>query len=84
MVTVESRTVTLALAGCETLVLGLRYAWAEWPCEYESCALYNTWGLPAPPFLLDSLPAGETSGRSETAGGRELLLLPGSWFSRGI
>ncbi|XP_019325925.1 PREDICTED: LOW QUALITY PROTEIN: sialate O-acetylesterase [Aptenodytes forsteri] len=84
VVAVESRTVTLALAGCGTLVLGLRYAWAEWPCEYESCALYNTQGLPAPPFLVDALPAGETPGRSETAGGRELLLLPGSWFSRGI
>ncbi|KAM6234775.1 sialate O-acetylesterase [Spheniscus humboldti] len=84
VVAVESRTVTLALAGCGMLVLGLRYAWAEWPCEYESCALYNTRGLPAPPFLLDALPAGETPGRSETAGGRELLLLPGSWFSRGI
>ncbi|NXX55356.1 SIAE acetylesterase, partial [Scopus umbretta] len=51
VVAVQSRTVTLALAGCGTLVLGLRYAWAEWPCEYESCALYNTRGLPAPPFL---------------------------------
>ncbi|KAF1436287.1 Sialate O-acetylesterase, partial [Spheniscus mendiculus] len=51
VVAVESRTVTLALAGCGMLVLGLRYAWAEWPCEYESCALYNTRGLPAPPFL---------------------------------
>ncbi|NXO56343.1 SIAE acetylesterase, partial [Aramus guarauna] len=51
VVVVESRTVTLALAGCGTLVLGLRYAWAEWPCEYQSCALYNTQGLPAPPFL---------------------------------
>ncbi|NWW50473.1 SIAE acetylesterase, partial [Pedionomus torquatus] len=46
-----SRTVTLALPGCGTLVLALRYAWAEWPCEYQSCALYNTQGLPAPPFL---------------------------------
>ncbi|KFQ69787.1 Sialate O-acetylesterase, partial [Phaethon lepturus] len=41
----------LALAGCGTLALGLRYAWAEWPCEYQSCVLYNTQGLPAPPFL---------------------------------
>ncbi|NWX46876.1 SIAE acetylesterase, partial [Steatornis caripensis] len=51
MVAVESRTVTLVLAGCRTPVLGLRYAWAEWPCEYKSCALYNSQGLPAPPFL---------------------------------
>ncbi|KFO11606.1 Sialate O-acetylesterase, partial [Balearica regulorum gibbericeps] len=51
VVAVESHTVTLALAGCGTLVLGLRYAWAEWPCEYRSCTLYNTQGLPAPPFL---------------------------------
>ncbi|NXI51897.1 SIAE acetylesterase, partial [Chloroceryle aenea] len=51
VVAVESRTVTLGLAGCGTLVLGLRYAWAEWPCDYQSCALYNTQGLPAPPFL---------------------------------
>ncbi|NXS39094.1 SIAE acetylesterase, partial [Balaeniceps rex] len=51
VVAVQSRMVTLALAGCGTLALGLRYAWAEWPCEYKSCALYNTRGLPAPPFL---------------------------------
>ncbi|NXF75470.1 SIAE acetylesterase, partial [Sclerurus mexicanus] len=51
MVAVGSRTVTLALSGCGTLVLGLRYAWAEWPCEYQSCPLYNPQGLPAPPFL---------------------------------
>ncbi|NWW90238.1 SIAE acetylesterase, partial [Rhynochetos jubatus] len=51
IVAAEARTVMLALASCRTLVLGLRYAWAEWPCEYQSCALYNTWGLPAPPFL---------------------------------
>ncbi|NXH24854.1 SIAE acetylesterase, partial [Myiagra hebetior] len=48
---VGSRTVTLALSGCRTLVLGLRYAWAEWPCEYQACPLYNPQGLPAPPFL---------------------------------
>ncbi|NXH45267.1 SIAE acetylesterase, partial [Dicaeum eximium] len=51
MVAVGSRTVTLALSGCRTLVLGLRYAWAEWPCEYQACPLYNSQGLPAPPFL---------------------------------
>ncbi|NXY51037.1 SIAE acetylesterase, partial [Ceuthmochares aereus] len=51
MVAVGSRTVTLALASCGPLVLALRYAWAEWPCDYKSCALYNTQGLPAPPFL---------------------------------
>ncbi|NWI66870.1 SIAE acetylesterase, partial [Todus mexicanus] len=51
VVTVESHVVTLGLAGCGTLVLGLRYAWAEWPCNYQSCALYNTRGLPAPPFV---------------------------------
>ncbi|XP_075377036.1 sialate O-acetylesterase isoform X2 [Mycteria americana] len=84
VVVAESRTVTLALTGCGTLVLGLRYAWAEWPCEYESCALYNSWGLPAPPFLMDALPVGESPGLSKTAGERELLLLPGSWISRGI
>ncbi|NXP17681.1 SIAE acetylesterase, partial [Scytalopus superciliaris] len=48
---VGSRTVTLALAGCGALVLGLRYAWAEWPCDYQACPLYNPQGLPAPPFL---------------------------------
>ncbi|NXC27762.1 SIAE acetylesterase, partial [Campylorhamphus procurvoides] len=51
MVAVGSHTVTLALSGCGMLVLGLRYAWAEWPCEYQSCPLYNPQGLPAPPFL---------------------------------
>ncbi|NXA98029.1 SIAE acetylesterase, partial [Melanocharis versteri] len=51
VVAVGSRTVTLALSGCRMLVLGLRYAWAEWPCEYQACPLYNPQGLPAPPFL---------------------------------
>ncbi|NXU19540.1 SIAE acetylesterase, partial [Pardalotus punctatus] len=51
VVAVGSRTVTLALSGCGTLVLGLRYAWAEWPCEYQACPIYNPQGLPAPPFL---------------------------------
>ncbi|NXS14974.1 SIAE acetylesterase, partial [Neodrepanis coruscans] len=51
VVAVGSQRVTLALGGCRTLVLGLRYAWAEWPCEYLSCPLYNPQGLPAPPFL---------------------------------
>ncbi|NXB94169.1 SIAE acetylesterase, partial [Vidua chalybeata] len=51
VVAVGSHTVTLALSGCRTLVLGLRYAWAEWPCEYQACPLYNSQGLPAPPFL---------------------------------
>ncbi|NXU38090.1 SIAE acetylesterase, partial [Drymodes brunneopygia] len=51
VVAVGSCTVTLALSGCRTLVLGLRYAWAEWPCEYQACPLYNPQGLPAPPFL---------------------------------
>lgn len=74
VVAVGSHTVTLALSGCRTLVLGLRYAWAEWPCEYQACPLYNPQGLPAPPFLLDTLPAGNA------AGGRELLLLPASTF----
>ncbi|KAM9217029.1 sialate O-acetylesterase [Leptosomus discolor] len=76
VVAVESRTVTLALRGCGTLVLGLRYAWAEWPCEYLSCPLYNPQGLPAPPFLLDTLPP--------PAGEGELLLFPSSGFSWGI
>ncbi|XP_074783337.1 sialate O-acetylesterase [Athene noctua] len=84
VVAVESRRVTLALAGCGGLVLALRYAWAEWPCDYQSCILYNSWGLPAPPFLLDTLATGETPGRSQTARGREMLLIPGSRFSRGI
>ncbi|XP_042656554.1 LOW QUALITY PROTEIN: sialate O-acetylesterase [Tyto alba] len=78
VVAVESRTVTLALAGCGTPALALRYAWAEWPCDYQSCLLYNPQGLPAPPFLLDPLPAGATPRRCGTARGKELLLFPGS------
>ncbi|KAM9519599.1 sialate O-acetylesterase isoform 1-T1 [Guaruba guarouba] len=79
MVAVGSYTVTLALGGCGTLVLALRYAWAEWPCEYQSCALYNTQGLPAPPFLLETLSS------SSRAGEMELLLLhPSSLLSWGI
>ncbi|XP_062450574.1 sialate O-acetylesterase isoform X2 [Rhea pennata] len=56
VVAVESRRVTLTLAGCGAPALGLRYAWAEWPCEYQACALYNGQGLPAPPFRTDALP----------------------------
>ncbi|XP_061331982.1 sialate O-acetylesterase isoform X1 [Pezoporus flaviventris] len=79
MVAVGSHMVTLALGGCGTLVLALRYAWAEWPCEYQSCALYNTQGLPAPPFLLETLRS------SSRAGEMELLLLhPSSLLSWGI
>ncbi|XP_064029248.1 sialate O-acetylesterase isoform X4 [Pogoniulus pusillus] len=76
VVAVGSRTVTLALAGCGPLVLGLRYAWAEWPCDYQACALYNSQGLPAPPFLLDT--SRGASGRAQAAGSKELLLLPSS------
>ncbi|XP_071625267.1 sialate O-acetylesterase isoform X1 [Heliangelus exortis] len=64
VVTVQSHQVTLSVAGCGRLVLGLRYAWAEWPCDYQACVLYNPGGLPAPPFLL------------HTSGERELLLQP--------
>lgn len=79
MVAVGSHMVTLTLGGCGTLVLALRYAWAEWPCEYQSCALYNTQGLPAPPFLLETLRS------SSRAGEMELLLLhPSSLLSWGI
>uniref|UniRef100_A0A672V7D7 Sialic acid acetylesterase n=1 Tax=Strigops habroptila TaxID=2489341 RepID=A0A672V7D7_STRHB len=79
VVAVGSHTVTLALPGCGTLVLALRYAWAEWPCEYQSCALYNTQGLPAPPFLLETLRS------SNRAGDMELLLLhPSSSLAWGV
>lgn len=70
---------TLALTGCGTLVLALRYAWAEWPCDYLACPLYNPQGLPAPPFLLET-----AAGTPGPAGGTELLLLPSSGFSQGI
>ncbi|KAM6295715.1 sialate O-acetylesterase [Aegotheles albertisi] len=70
VVAVVARRVTLALPGCGTMVLGLRYAWAQWPCDYQACALYNAQGLPAPPCLLQTLPA------RGTPGGTELLLLP--------
>ncbi|XP_068023370.1 sialate O-acetylesterase isoform X1 [Melanerpes formicivorus] len=75
LLAVGSRRVTLALAGCG-LVLGLRYAWAEWPCEYQACALYNSQGLPAPPFLLNT--SREAPGTAQAAGIKELLLLPSS------
>ncbi|KAM9113808.1 sialate O-acetylesterase isoform 2-T2 [Pangshura tecta] len=54
MVSASSRMVTLSSPGCRDAVTRLRYAWAEWPCEYRQCPLYNKHLLPAPPFVIDS------------------------------
>ncbi|KAG6926449.1 sialic acid acetylesterase [Chelydra serpentina] len=55
MVSASSHTVTLSSPGCRAAVSRLRYAWADWPCEYRMCPLYNKHLLPAPPFVIDSL-----------------------------
>uniref|UniRef100_A0A8C8RR00 Sialic acid acetylesterase n=1 Tax=Pelusios castaneus TaxID=367368 RepID=A0A8C8RR00_9SAUR len=55
MVSASSHTVTLSSPGCRDTVTRLRYAWAEWPCEYRRCPLYNRHLLPAPPFVMDTL-----------------------------
>nr|XP_060643548.1 sialate O-acetylesterase isoform X2 [Anolis sagrei ordinatus] len=44
-------SVFLLNIACPRTVLGLRYAWMEWPCEYMLCPLYNLQNLPAPPFI---------------------------------
>uniref|UniRef100_H2Y181 Sialate O-acetylesterase domain-containing protein n=1 Tax=Ciona intestinalis TaxID=7719 RepID=H2Y181_CIOIN len=31
----------------------IRYAWALTPCEYKKCSVYNTRGLPGPPFYIE-------------------------------
>uniref|UniRef100_A0A8C3FZR9 Sialic acid acetylesterase n=1 Tax=Chrysemys picta bellii TaxID=8478 RepID=A0A8C3FZR9_CHRPI len=54
MVSASSHAVTLSSPGCRAAVTRLRYAWAEWPCEYRQCPLYNKHLLPAPPFVIDS------------------------------
>ncbi|KAM5132008.1 sialate O-acetylesterase-like [Mantella aurantiaca] len=50
-VTVSSRVVTVSFKGCNS-VLGVRYAWEDWPCEYKQCPFYSVQHqLPAPLFL---------------------------------
>ncbi|CAM4666249.1 unnamed protein product [Lepidochelys olivacea] len=55
MLSASAHTVTLSGPGCRDAATRLRYAWAEWPCEYRQCPIYNKHQLPAPPFLIDSL-----------------------------
>ncbi|CAM5120958.1 unnamed protein product [Natator depressus] len=55
MLSASSHTVTLSGPGCRDAATRLRYAWAEWPCEYRQCPIYNKHLLPAPPFLIDTL-----------------------------
>ncbi|KAM5132162.1 sialate O-acetylesterase-like [Mantella aurantiaca] len=50
-VTVSSRVVTVSFKGCDS-VLGVRYAWEDWPCEFKQCPFYSVQHqLPAPLFL---------------------------------
>ncbi|XP_053308306.1 sialate O-acetylesterase [Spea bombifrons] len=45
------RVVTVHFKGCSR-VSAVRYAWADWPCEYKACPIYSANGkLPAPLFL---------------------------------
>jgi len=49
-----SNTITLDVRPC---VVGgghasmIRYAWAQKPCAFKQCSVYNAAGLPAPPFV---------------------------------
>ncbi|XP_053222457.1 sialate O-acetylesterase isoform X1 [Podarcis raffonei] len=52
--TSASHTVILHNPECPNSTVGLRYAWSEWPCDYKLCPIYNTEGLPAPPFITFS------------------------------
>ncbi|KAM4704298.1 sialate O-acetylesterase [Rhinophrynus dorsalis] len=46
-----SNVVSVTFKGCSH-VLGIRYAWADWPCEYKDCPIYSIHGkLPAPLFV---------------------------------
>ncbi|KAM6432101.1 sialate O-acetylesterase isoform 1-T5 [Liasis olivaceus] len=54
IVSFSSHSVTLQNPACTDGIGGLRYAWSEWPCEYQLCPIYNLQALPAPPFITFS------------------------------
>uniref|UniRef100_A0A8D0G657 Sialic acid acetylesterase n=1 Tax=Sphenodon punctatus TaxID=8508 RepID=A0A8D0G657_SPHPU len=79
MVIGSSHMVTLFNMTCLATMRGLRYAWAEWPCEYKQCPLYNMQGLPAPPFIAYMAGGNETG-----PAGLQFLLLSHERLKRGL
>ncbi|XP_018424106.1 PREDICTED: sialate O-acetylesterase [Nanorana parkeri] len=47
---VYAQSVAMSFGACRD-VLGVRYAWDDWPCEYKRCPIYSIQKLPAPLFL---------------------------------
>lgn len=47
---VSSKAIAISFMGCND-ILGVRYAWDDWPCEYKQCPIYSFQQLPAPLFL---------------------------------
>ncbi|XP_067827220.1 sialate O-acetylesterase [Heptranchias perlo] len=46
-------TLSLSVKDCRQKMMGVRYAWKEWPCELKKCPLYSKgYKLPAPPFMI--------------------------------
>ncbi|KAI2653646.1 Sialate O-acetylesterase [Labeo rohita] len=38
---------------CDADIIGVRYLWTDWPCNFKACPIYSSDGLlPAPPFIL--------------------------------
>uniref|UniRef100_V9KMK3 Sialate O-acetylesterase-like protein n=1 Tax=Callorhinchus milii TaxID=7868 RepID=V9KMK3_CALMI len=54
MIKSSSNTVTLSVEQCRQEIIGIRYAWEDWPCELKQCPLYNQdyHPLPAPSFSI--------------------------------
>ncbi|XP_005069293.1 sialate O-acetylesterase isoform X1 [Mesocricetus auratus] len=48
----STKTLLLGVNACLGTVVGVRYAWTTWPCDYKQCAIYHPSStLPAPPFI---------------------------------
>uniref|UniRef100_A0A3Q2NVG8 Sialic acid acetylesterase n=1 Tax=Fundulus heteroclitus TaxID=8078 RepID=A0A3Q2NVG8_FUNHE len=59
-------SIQLFSASCPpSKVAALRYAWADWPCEFKACPVYDASGnLPAPPFITNRYAGNQNIWRS--------------------
>jgi sialate O-acetylesterase len=55
LVSSDNTSVSIEYNVCPSgeIVIGIRYAWRESPCDFKKCAVYESVnGLPGPPFLI--------------------------------
>ncbi|KAK7883216.1 hypothetical protein WMY93_029390 [Mugilogobius chulae] len=46
--------ISTALCPISDEVIGVRYAWRDWPCDFKACPIYGAkTSLPAPPFIFN-------------------------------